>query len=175
MPSLNEEFFDVVNERDEPVSRASRSEVHRLGLLHRAVHILIFDDHGRVFLQKRSMLKDTSPGLWDSSSSGHLDCQETYDAAAVRELKEELGLTVSTPPKRWLRIEACPETGGEFCWVYRLNSNGPFVLEPTEIEGGEWIAPEEVTRRIAEQPEMFCSAFKLIWERTKNAQADVPV
>ena len=97
------EYFDVVNERDEPVSRALRQEVHARGLLHRAVHVLVFDQHGRVFLQKRSMLKDTSPGLWDSSCSGHLDAGEDYDSAAIRELGEELGIIVQTPPTRWFR------------------------------------------------------------------------
>src|SRR6187401_1192215 len=97
------EYFDVVNERDEPVSRALRQEVHARGLLHRAVHVLVFDQHGRVFLQKRSMLKDTSPGLWDSSCSGHLDAGEDYDAAAIRELGEEIGVRLkpTEAPTRW--------------------------------------------------------------------------
>lgn len=162
---MPDEFFDVVNERDEPVRRALRSEVHAKGWLHRAVHVLVFDDHGRLFLQKRSMSKDTSPGLWDSSCSGHLDAGEDYDAAAIRELQEELGLAVTVPPLRWLRVDACEETGWEYCWVYRLSSNGPFVLNPDEIEGGDWLAPAEVTRRIAERPQDYCSSFRLIWIR----------
>jgi isopentenyl-diphosphate delta-isomerase len=157
------EYFDVVNERDEPVSRALRSEVHARGWLHRAVHVLVFDEHGRVFLQKRSMTKDASPGLWDSSCSGHLDAGEDYDEAAVRELSEELGLVVETPPTRWFRVEACEETGWEFCWVYYLRSGGPFVLHPEEIEGGEWRCPEEVCECIQKKPEDYCSAFRLIW------------
>ncbi len=55
MSAEREEWFDVVNERDEPVARALRREVHARNLLHRAVHVLVFDQHGRVFLQKRSM------------------------------------------------------------------------------------------------------------------------
>lgn len=160
---MTHEYFDVVNEQDEPVSRALRSVVHARGWRHRAVHVLVFDQHGRVFLQKRSMQKDTSPGLWDSSCSGHLDAGEDYDAAAVRELQEELGLVVDTPPTRWFRIEACAETGWEFCWIYYLHSGGPFVLHPEEIEGGEWLSPEEVTQRIATKAEDYCSAFRKIW------------
>src|SRR5256885_1188600 len=93
-----EEWFDVVNEKDEVISRARRREVHAQGLWHRAVHVLVFNCHGAVFLQKRSMLKDLSPGLWDSSCSGHLDAGEDYDAAAVRELREEIGIAVTEPP-----------------------------------------------------------------------------
>jgi isopentenyl-diphosphate delta-isomerase type 1 len=160
---MADEIFDVVNERDEVVGRLPRSEVHARKLLHRAVHILVFDPHGRLFLQKRSMKKDLCPGLWDSSCSGHVDSGEDYDVAAVRELGEELGLNVGEPPVRWFRVEACEETGGEFCWVYRLDSGGPFVLHPDEIEGGEWLSPEEVDQKLREKPEEYCPAFKLIW------------
>jgi isopentenyl-diphosphate delta-isomerase type 1 len=158
-----EEWFDVVNERDEPVARALRREVHARNLLHRAVHVLVFDRDRRVFLQKRSMKKDMCPGLWDSSCSGHLDAGEDYDTAAQRELGEELGLSVVRPPERWFRVEACEATGWEFCWIYRMESGGPFVLHPDEIDGGEWLSPTEVNTRIEAKPEEYCPAFKLIW------------
>jgi isopentenyl-diphosphate delta-isomerase type 1 len=165
MGQNSEEWFDVVNGRDEVVGRATRREVHARGLLHRAVHVLVFDRAGRVFLQKRSMQKDLCPGLWDSSCSGHLDAGEDYDAAAVRELKEEIGVSVERAPERWWRIEACGETAQEFVWVYRLNYEGPLVLAPEEIERGEWLAPADVSRQIAARPGEYCPAFKLIWER----------
>lgn len=160
-----EEWFDVVNERDEVVGRETRRVVHATGLWHRAVHVLVFDREGRVFLQKRSMKKDLSPGLWDSSCSGHLDSGETYDKAAVRELAEEIGVHVQSVPERWFRIEACEDTGWEFCWIYRMRHDGKLVLDPEEISGGEWLAPAEVTKRIAERPQDYCSSFKLIWAR----------
>ena len=93
---MTEEIFDVVNERDEVIGQAPRREVHARGLRHRAVHVLVFNDRGEVFLQKRSQLKDTAKGKWDSSSSGHLETGEAYDACAVRELREEIGLTVAS-------------------------------------------------------------------------------
>jgi isopentenyl-diphosphate Delta-isomerase len=159
----SEEWFDVVNERDEVIRRATRREVHATGLWHRAVHVLVFDSAGRVFLQKRSMLKDLSPGLWDSSCSGHLDAGEDYDAAAIRELHEEIGLHITTSPARWFRLEACVETGWEFVWVYRMQSDGPLILDPLEIQYGEWVAPAEVSARLARRPEDFCPSFKLLW------------
>src|SRR3989442_704060 len=88
---MSEEIFDVVNEGDEVIGQKPRSEIHRLNLKHRAVHVLVFNARGELFLQKRSMKKDCFPGAWDSSASGHLDTGESYDACAVRELREELG------------------------------------------------------------------------------------
>ena len=60
---MQEDIFDVVNERDEVIGQQPRGEVHRLGLMHRAVHVLVFNAAGEVFLQKRSMTKDRQPGL----------------------------------------------------------------------------------------------------------------
>jgi isopentenyl-diphosphate delta-isomerase len=166
---LNDELFDTVNARDEVVGRASRREVHARGLWHRAVHVLVFNAAGQVFLQKRSMLKDTAAGLWDSSCSGHVDAGEDYDAAARRELGEEIGLALAAPPPRWFRIEARVETSWEFVWVYRLRHEGPFVLAPSEIERGEWFAPAELTRWMAGRPEDFASSFRLIWDLAVSA------
>ncbi len=160
-----DEWFDVVNERDEVIRRATRREVHATGLWHRAVHILVFDGTQRVFLQKRSLLKDLSPGLWDSSCSGHVDAGEDYDTAAVRELGEEIGVRLAPGevPARWFRIDACVETGWEFVWVYQLRYEGAITLDPLEIQYGEWVAPAEVSRRVATRPEDYCPSFKLIW------------
>ena len=165
METVSEEIFDVVNERDEVIGRTPRKEVHARGLMHRAVHVLVFNARGDVFLQKRSMQKDTARGKWDSSASGHLDSGEDYDACAVREVREEIGLQLAQAPERILRIEACKETGQEFVWVYRFASEGPFTLHPDEIECGDWFAPAEVTRWITEKPQEFASAFVLIWRK----------
>ena len=165
---MSEEIFDVVNERDEVVGRAPRREVHRTGLKHRAVHVFALNSRGEVFLQKRSMSKDTSPGLWDSSASGHLDCGEDYDACAIRELREEIGLNVSESPRRLFKVEACHETGQEFVWLYQCESEGPFTLHPEEIERGEWFAQEQVAQWVEERPQDFAPAFVLIWKRYRS-------
>ena len=161
---MPEEIFDVVNERDEVIDRQPRSEVHRLGLLHRAVHVLVFNSRGETFLQKRSMTKDREPGKWDSSTSGHVDSGEDYETCAVRELREEIGLTAEKAPERLFKIAACPETDQEFVWVYRCQAEGPFRLHPGEIERGGWFMPDKVTRWMTEKPEDFASAFRLIWK-----------
>jgi isopentenyl-diphosphate delta-isomerase len=168
---MSEEIFDVVNERDEVIGQAPRKEVHARGLWHRAVHVLVFNVRGEVFLQKRSLLKDTAKGKWDSSSSGHVDSGEDYDACAVREVWEEIGLDIKAKTatgasqlRRLFKIDARKETGWEFCWIYRCASEGPFTLHPEEIETGDWFAPEFVTKWVNEKPHDFASAFVLIWK-----------
>ena len=86
-----EEIFDLVNERDEVVGQATRSEVHAKRLMHRAVHILVFSPEGKLLLQRRSKTKDQCPDVWGTSCAGHVDSGEDYDSSARREYGEELG------------------------------------------------------------------------------------
>src|SRR5215831_17295536 len=160
-----EEIFDVVNERDEVIDRRTRSEVHRLGLMHRAVHVLVFNSRGEIFLQKRSMQKDRQPGLWDSSASGHLDSGEDYDACAVRELREEIGLRLSAAPERLFKLSASPETDQEHVWVYRSEAEGPFQLHPDEIERGDWFTVQVVNTWMKDRPQDFATALLVIWQK----------
>ena len=88
---MQEDIFDVVDEFDKVIGQKPRSEVHAEGLRHRAVHVLVFNEDNELFMQKRSKTKDTWPGAWDGSCTGHVDAGEDYKEAAHRELQEELG------------------------------------------------------------------------------------
>ncbi|MGC4073121.1 MAG: NUDIX domain-containing protein [Nibricoccus sp.] len=171
-----DEVFDVVDADDVVIGQATRREVHAKGLWHRAVHVLVFEPGNarKVFLQKRSMAKDTAPGCWDSSCSGHLDSGEDYAGAAVRELSEEIGLVVRGPEvlTEVLRLSATADTGWEFVRVYRMESAGPFALHPAEIERGEWWAVEDLARALAEKPETFARAFRFIWGQVAGGSSE---
>jgi len=128
----------------------------------------VFNAAGQVFLQKRSHKKDRQPGVWDSSASGHLDSGEDYDACALRELREEIGLQLKAAPRRLFKLAASAQTDQEHVWVYRCEAEGPFRLDPDEIEQGSWFAPEAVTRWMAERPRDFASALLVIWKKGAN-------
>ncbi len=166
---MTEEIFDVVNERDEVIGQAPREQVHRQGLKHRAVHIFLFDPAGRLFIQKRAASKDTFPGRYDSSASGHVDSGEQYDDCAVREVQEELGLTV--PAKslhKHFKIDACPQTGQEFVWVYSFQGDYHPLINPSEIERGEFLGVDAVLDLVENRPGQCAPSFCLIFQKARE-------
>ena len=156
------ESFPVVDENDRWLRDAPRAEVHGNKLGHRAVHILLFNAPGDVFLQKRSRWKDRHPLVWDSSAAGHVSAGEDYDIAARRELDEELG--ISTELQRITKLPASEQTGQEFIWLYRGRHDGPFRLAPSEIEHGEFFPIALVTDWLRARPDDFAPGFAACWE-----------
>ena len=165
---IDEDIFDVVNKHDEVIGREPRSIVHAQGLRHRAAHVLVFNAAGQIFLQLRSMTKDNNPGVWDSSCSGHVDAGESYAVAAERELMEEIGLLVEKPLEPLFKLDACEATGMEFCWVYRTHFEGPFDLNPEEIDEGRWYSTPELTEQLETNSDAYSPSLQLIWNQLSN-------
>jgi 8-oxo-dGTP pyrophosphatase MutT (NUDIX family) len=90
----NKRRMDVVDDNDKVVGSKSREEIHRLGLLHRDVHVWMFDMDHNIFFQKRGVSVMWA-GLLDATVGGHLNVNESYINAALRETKEETGITVT--------------------------------------------------------------------------------
>lgn len=161
------ELLDVVDELDCILGQRPRREIHATSRRHRAVHVLVFNDCGQLFLQKRSMLKDLNKGLWDTSAAGHVDAGETYGDCAPRELEEELGVA-ATDLRALFKLEACPELGMEFIQVYQAQHNGPFQLAADEIDEGGWFPPAAIDDRVAEDDPTMTETFKIIWRRYRQ-------
>jgi len=154
------EIFDVVDDMDRVIGRAARAEVHARQLRHRAVHILLFNRRGELFVQKRSATKDTFPRCHDSSASGHVASGEDYDQCAPREIQEELGLVVPREQlRKHFRIAACEETGWEFVWVYSVVTDQRPAINLEELESGEFWKPDHARSMLAAHPEQFARSF----------------
>ena len=161
---MSEEIFDIVNLHDQVIGQATRSVVHSTGLLHRAVHILLFNCCGELLVQKRAATKDTFPGCFDSSASGHLSTGEDYDTAAYREVNEELGVILPEDILvKCFKIEACKETGQEFVWIYTAQSDAVVIPNLTEVESVVAMSRAQVENLLNTQPETCAPAFRRVF------------
>jgi len=151
------EMFDTVDENDLVIGPEPREKVHVNNLRHRAVHILITNAAGELFLQKRSIWKDKNPALWDSSTAGHVDAGETYEQAARRELMEEIG--AECPLELIGRLPCSAQTGWEFIEVFRGRHEGPFRLAPLELETGAFFPLPRIRSWLERTPGDFSPVF----------------
>ena len=91
-----DEIIDILDSEGNLTGRtAMKSEAHRKGLFHQTSHIWLYTSDGEVLLQQRGKNKNTHPLLWDVSVAGHIGAGEEIEMAAVREIEEEIGLSIS--------------------------------------------------------------------------------
>ena len=140
---MSKEIFDVVDEEDRIVGEATRDQVHvDPSLIHRVVHVLVFNSNHDLFLQKRARTKDIHPGKWDTSVGGHVDKGESYQDAAVREMEEELGIKGAVLNYLYkYRHYSALET--EFVSSYYCLWDGSIETSSEEIDKGNfWSLPK---------------------------------
>ncbi len=154
----SDEQLDVVDAADRVIERSARKTVHEQAMRHRAAHVFVFNGHGELLLQHRSVRKSQYPGRWDSSASGHVESGEDYLHCAVRELKEELGLTL-VEPRLLAKLPASERTGHEFIWLFEIWSDAPLTYNPLEIQEVGFFPLSIIDRWIARTPGDFAPGF----------------
>jgi isopentenyldiphosphate isomerase len=138
-----EELVQIVDRNDQEIAVVTRAIMREQRLIHRASYILVFNKAGELFVQKRTMTKDMYPGYWDVAAGGVVLGGESYELSAERELAEELGI-------RDVKLEPlfphfyADDTNQVWGRVFRCTSEGPFSLQPEEVEYGRFMPPELV-------------------------------
>ena len=146
--STDDDLLPIVDAQDNVIGALPRRQVHLEGHLHRAVHVIVLDPEGRIWLQQRAAAKDTFPGFWDLSATGHVDPGESYAEAARRELREELGLEAE--PVYLETIPASARTTWEFHALFWLRHAGPLdAFCRAEIQALRRFTLEEIRAALA--------------------------
>lgn len=162
------EYFDVVDEKDKIIGRATREECHKKGLLHRGIFVLVINSKGQILLQKRSMKKDTRPGYWTTSVSGHVDSGETYEEAAKREMHEEIGIQANIDYIFTFvsRDSEKNYSDNEIDKVFFARNDGPFTVPKDEADFVKFYTPKQVLQIL--KTEKFTSATVAIFRKLKK-------
>ena len=140
------EILDIVNLDDQVIGQATRDEVYKKSLCHRIVHVLIFNDEGKMALQKRSQSVSFLPGGWSTAVGGHVMSGENYVQGALREFEEELGVLAGIEffSKDIFEVN---EKLKKFVTVYKTNYNGPFKLND-DVELIDFFSIDEIKEMI---------------------------
>ncbi|MFV0437461.1 MAG: NUDIX hydrolase [Desulfopila sp.] len=142
-----EELVQIVDQHNLPIGARPRRIMRQQGLIHRASYILVFNSRGELFVQKRTMAKDIYPGYWEIAAGGVTLAGESDDDSAHRELREELGIAAVDLEFLFHHYH---QSADNRVWgaVYRCCHDGPFRLQPEEVEYGEFVPMLEVLRRM---------------------------
>jgi isopentenyldiphosphate isomerase len=138
----SEELVDVVDDDDVVVRTVGRAEMRRDRLQHRAVAIAVFGSDGRLLVHRRADTKDVWPGRWDIAAGGVVSAGESYDAAARRELAEELGVEADLVPLGNGRFR--DESVALIARAYQVVHDGPFRFTDGEIAEVRWVTMDEL-------------------------------
>ena len=139
-----EELLEVVNEHGEVLRTLPRSVIHgNPSLMHRVVHVLVFNGRGELLLQKRSMNKDVAPGKWDTSVGGHVNAGETIHEALRREMEEELGITTCDSQFLYTYIHSNPYES-ELVYAHSCISSDNISFNKDEIDEVRFWSIDEI-------------------------------
>jgi len=166
-----EEIFDIIDENNKVVAKASRKEAHTKGLRHRAVWFFILDKKGRIFVNKRSPKKEFYPGYNSILFGGHVASGDSYEETVVREVKEETGIGgkpifLSDYKKEF------NEKDKEIGKIYAFVTDKQPKLDTNEVESGKFMTLEE-TEKILKTGKFLPEAKELFeilkkYFKTKN-------
>ncbi len=147
------EFLDIVDLDDEVIGKAEKNRVYKESLMHRIVHVLIFNDDGEMALQLRSSKCSYCPLHWATSVGGHVQSGESYEEAALREYDEELG-TSSNLDSFTKDFYHDKRPLSKFLGTFRTINNGPFDLDQDVVQKVIFASVAEIKKMI-EQGEKF--------------------
>jgi len=160
---MNSENIRIYDNKGNPIGSASREEAMVKNLYRGVVRVFLLNKDNLMYVQKRGEKADLAPGLWDQSAGGHIDASEEPEQAALRELKEELGVEldsldflISYP----FEEERHGKTVSSFDFLFTGKSVQNIHVQKEELSGGRWFDIEELKLELSQSPEKFAPGFK---------------
>ena len=157
---IMDELLDIVNDEDIVTGQEMRSTVHQLGLQHRGAHVFLFTKDGKMLVQKRSAERVSCPSALDCSVSEHVKAGESYLDAAMRGMKEELGVTgIEIHPLVTFRMNY-GFNDNEISTLYEgVLDPDKVIFDPVEIEDVGYYSINELKEMMKEGNLKFCGWF----------------
>ncbi len=171
---MNEEQVVLVNQHDEAVGTMGKLRAHQEGVLHRAFSVFLFDEQGRLLLQRRSAGKYHSAGLWTNTCCSHPRPQESVREAAMRRLREEMGITAELEPQFSFIYRAVLGNGlqeHELDHVLFGTYSGAAFPDPNEADAWKYIHPDELDADMRQHPDHYTVWLRICWAQVRKALA----
>lgn len=162
----------LVNNRDEMTGTMDKMAAHRLGKLHRAFSVFVFNTRGELLLQQRALSKYHSGGLWTNTCCSHPRLGESVAEAAYRRLNEEMGITCILDHVFNFTYQARVGNGlieYEFDHVFFSISDDIPQPDPGEVADFTYMNPYQLAIELKEHPEQYTSWLTICFDRVLDS------
>lgn len=151
------EYVARVDDYDNVIETVTREDASKYGYNVRIAAVLVFNENNEILLQKVSTKKKKDAGKWSYSAAGHVDAGEDYPMAALRELKEELGIDGEIEDYIGLSrtIDPITKQKKSFHRAYKVIHNGPFDFDKDEADEIKFFSLKTLSDMIRTHPEQF--------------------
>lgn len=159
------EHVILVDKNDREIGTMEKMEAHKKGVLHRAFSVLVFDQGGKLLIQKRAQGKYHSSGLWTNTCCSHPLPGESLEMATRRRLKEEMGIDLQPVFSHAFIYQAALDKElieHEFDHVFVGKFNGTPDINQKEVEDWKYVDPHWLKLDMELHPESYTEWFKLI-------------
>lgn len=160
-------MIQLVDENGETIGQSEKIAAHEHGgTWHRAISVFLFDEYGRLLIQKRASSKYHFAGLWANSCCSHPTTTETVLEAAKRAMRHEIGVEADVLELAVVRYESLDSVSGHTEKEHDHILVGKLSFDPEinsqEVEEVRWILPEDLKAEIEKQPESFAPWLPII-------------
>lgn len=158
----------LVDEADKQVGTEEKMKAHKLGLLHRAFSVFVFNSKGELMLQQRAFTKYHSPGLWTNTCCSHPREDETIQNAAHRRLQEEMGFDCDLSEIFDFIYKADVGQGlveNEFDHVLIGRTDSKPHINPVEVNDWKFMSIDAIRNDMTKSPDLFTVWFRIAFDR----------
>lgn len=155
----------LVDANDQALGTMGKMEAHQKGVLHRAFSILLFNDEGKILLQKRSRHKYHSSGLWTNACCSHPLPGENLNDATRRRLREEMGIELQPTFSHTFIYKAHLDNDlieHELDHVFVGTFNGKPRINTNEVEDWKFADVAWLRQDMVLNPSAYTEWFKVI-------------
>ena len=158
-------LITFVDEDDNIIGSGTKDKSWKRGAWHRIVRVFLFNAKGEVLMTRRAAHLVASPGKWNESCSGHVDEGESYEEAALRELREEVGVsgTKLTPIVKIKHSDTDDPSRrkNRFHMIFTGRYEGVVHFDPKEVSEVRWVLPDELLEWLIKSPQDFTEGCRV--------------
>lgn len=150
-----EEFVDLLDDKGEVIGVVEKTVAHKQGLWHKVVHVWIMNSKNEILVQKRCSQKAFYPNVWDVSVGGHVGAGEKSLTSVIREVKEEIGLTLNPDEITYIftfadELKFLGKSVNEFADVFLVSKDidiSALKFQREEVETVKWMSLTEFSQK----------------------------